>query len=431
MATVTTTPKAPAPASAPARLRTLLIVLVTGCLAWGVVAGWTVSQHASAAGDVVGTSEPLSLDARQLYRSLSDADITATTAFLSGVQERLAMRQRYAADISGAAADLAALKAADSRAQAASLSAIAAGLPLYTDYVARAVTWNSAGYQSPGASFMQNASVEMHLVLLPAARSIYAQESAQLRASSAQATGLPWIVVALVLALVIGYVLLRTQRWVSLRTHRVVNYGLLGATVVLLVGVIWLVAAFAVARGDLSKGVNHGSAPAETLAQADIAAAQARGDEVLNLISRSGDTSFEQDFAKVRAELGPGHGTLLSTAAASSSGEPGARWVAAAGRDARTWYAVNQHLYSLDLAANYAKETQLVVQSAPGSSAPEFSSLERDLGRAITADQVVFSSAASAGRDAFGGLEAGIIVVALLMAAGCAWGLSRRLAEYR
>jgi hypothetical protein len=92
---------------------------------------------------------------------------------------------------------------------------------------------------------------------------------------------------------------------------------------------------------------------------------------------------------------------------------------------------VNQHLYSLDLAANYAKETQLVVQSAPGSSAPEFSSLERDLGRAITADQVVFSSAASAGRDAFGGLEAGIIVVALLMAAGCAWGLSRRLAEYR
>ncbi|MGH3397600.1 MAG: hypothetical protein ACRDPO_23190, partial [Streptosporangiaceae bacterium] len=245
------------------------------------------------------------------------------------------------------------------------------------------------------------------------------------------ATGLPWIVVVLALALAIGFVLLRTQRWVSGRTHRIVNYGLLGATVVLVAGAVWLVAAFGVAWADLSKGVGHGSAPAKTLAQADIAAAQARGDEVLNLISRSGDTSFEQDFAKVRGELGPGPGTLLTTAATTSSGEPGAPWVAAAGRDARTWYGVNQHLYSLDLAANYAKETQLVVQSAPGSSAPEFSSLERDLGRAITADQVIFSRGATAGRDAFGGLEAGVIVAALLMAAGCAWGLSRRLAEYR
>ena len=278
---------------------------------------------------------------------------------------------------------------------------------------------------------MQDASEEMHLVLLPAARRVYAQESARLSASSAQATGLPWIVVVLILAVAIGFVLLRTQRWVSGRTHRMVNYGLLGATVVLAAGGIWLVVAFGVARADLSKGVGHGSAPAETLAQADIAAGQARGDEVLNLISRSGDTSFEQDFAKVRGELGPGPGTLLTTAATSSSGEPGARWVAAAGRDARTWYGVNQHLYSLDLAANYAKETQLVVQSAPGSSAPEFSSLERDLGRAIAADQVVFSRSATAGRDAFGGLEAGVIVAALLMAAGCAWGLSRRLAEYR
>ncbi|MGH3410156.1 MAG: hypothetical protein ACRDRJ_47820 [Streptosporangiaceae bacterium] len=219
----------------------------------------------------------------------------------------------------------------------------------------------------------------------------------------------------LALALAIGFVLLRTQRWVSGRTHRIVNYGLLGATLVLVAGAVWLVAAFGVAWADLSKGVGHGSAPAKTLAQADIAAAQARGDEVLNLISRSGDTSFEQDFAKVRGELGPGPGTLLTTA----------------GRDARTWYGVNQHLYSLDLAANYAKETQLVVQSAPGSSAPEFSSLERDLGRAITADQVIFSRGTTAGRDAFGGLEAAVIVAALLMAAGSAWGLSRRLAEYR
>jgi hypothetical protein len=39
--------------------------------------------------------------------------------------------------------------------------------------------------------------------------------------------------------------------------------------------------------------------------------------------------------------------------------------------------------------------------------------------------------AASRGDDALGGLAAGMGVASLLMAAGCAWGLSRRIAEYR
>jgi len=49
----------------------------------------------------------------------------------------------------------------------------------------------------------------------------------------------------------------------------------------------------------------------------------------------------------------------------------------------------------------------------------------------IRADQAVFADSAAAGSDAFTGLEAGVAVLALIMAAGCAWGLSRRLAEYR
>jgi len=44
---------------------------------------------------------------------------------------------------------------------------------------------------------------------------------------------------------------------------------------------------------------------------------------------------------------------------------------------------------------------------------------------------LVIASNAAAGSDAFTGLEAGIIVLALVMAAGCGWGLTRRLAEYR
>jgi hypothetical protein len=412
-----------------------MIVLLIASLAWGAVAAWTVIQHSSAAHDVVSTSEPLSLSAQRMYLSLSDADVTAATAFLASQNEPLAERQRYAADIAGAAADLSSLRnaAATSANQqlTSSLAAVSAGLPVYTGYVAQAQTERSLGYLLTSGSLMQVASEEMHLTLLPAARAIYVQENAALDASSARATGLPWIVVVVLLAIVLGFVLFRIQRWLTRRTHRIVNYGLLIASLVLVASVLWLVVAFVVARTDLQRAVGHGSAPAETLAQAAIDTQQARGDEVLNLISRTGATAFQQDSQSLRKNLGPGPGTLLTTALAASPSGDGARWAAAAARDEQAWYAVDDQVYRLDKASNYRTETQLVTRTTPGSSGAGFSRVENDLSRAITADQMIFRSSATAGGNAFTGLDVGIIVAAVIMAAGCAWGLARRIAEYR
>jgi hypothetical protein len=412
-----------------------MIGLLIASLAWGAVAEWTVIQHSSAAHDVVSTSEPLSLSAQRMYLSLSDADVTATTAFLASPNEPLAERQRYAADIAGAAADLSSLRnaAATSANQqlTSSLAAVSAGLPLYTGYVAQAQTERSLGYLLTSGSFMQVASEEMHLTLLPAARAIYAQENASLAAASARASGLPWIAVVVLLAIVLGFVLFRVQRSQTRRTHRVVNYGLLVASLVLVASVLWLVVAFVVARADLQRGVGHGSAPAETLAQAAIDTQQARGDEVLNLISRTGATAFQQDSQSLRAKLGPGAGTLLTTSIAASPSGAGTQWATAAARDEQAWYAVDDQVYRLDKASNYLAETQLVVRATPDSSGVRFSRVENDLSRAIAADQVIFRSSATAGNNAFTGLDVGIIVAAVIMAAGCAWGLARRIAEYR
>jgi hypothetical protein len=419
----------------PTRLRFLMVGLLLASLAWGAVGAWAVSQHTSAARDVVTSSEPLSLSAQQMYRSLSDADVTATTAFLTGPNESLAASQRYAADIDQAATDLSTLKGAatsgSNRQLLAGLTAISTALPVYTGYVSRAQTEYSLGYLLTGGSFMQVASEVMHLTLLPAARTIYAQENAGLTAASAQATGLPWIAVVVAAAIGIAFVLWRAQRWLWRHTHRRLNLGLAGATLVLVVGVVWLVAAFVVARADLSHGVGHGSAPAETLAQADIDTQQIRGDQILNLISRSGDATFLQDYQSVRRQLGPGPGTLLTDAIGSSPGGAGAQWAQAAADDIPAWYAVNDEVYRLDSASRYPQETRLVTGTGTGSSAAGFERVENDLSRAIAADQVVFRANATAGGNAFTGLEAGIIVAALLMALGAVWGLDVRLAEYR
>jgi hypothetical protein len=421
-------------ATTPTLLRILMSVLLLASLAWGAVGAWTVIQHSSGAQDVVNTSEPLSLSAQQMYQSLSDADVTATTAFLTGQYPSLASQRQYTADVVRAGNDLSRLTEAASGSDQqllASLDAVSTGLPAYTSDVKAAQDQRALGYLLTGGSFMQVATEEMHLTLLPAARTIYAQENAGLTAASARATGLPWVAVVVALAIAIAIALFRVQRWLWRHTHRRVNYGLLTASLMLVVGAAWLVVAFTVARSDLQQGVGHGSTPAETLAQAAIDAQQIRGDEIVNLISRSGDGPFVQDFTAVSRQLGPGSGTLLSDAAATSPSGAGARWTAAAARDVDAWYGVNNQAYGLDKNADYATERQLVIGTGPSSSTAGFGRVEGDLTNAIAADQVIFQGNATSGENAFSGLEAGIIVAAVLMALGCAWGLNIRLAEYR
>ncbi len=60
------------------------------------------------------------------------------------------------------------------------------------------------GDPATGGSFLQVASEEAHLDLLPAAKTVFDQRNDALAAASGQATGLPLVIVALLLAIVIG-----------------------------------------------------------------------------------------------------------------------------------------------------------------------------------------------------------------------------------
>ena len=408
-------------ASTPGRLLLLLIGLVVLSLAWGVLAALTADQHASAASDVVAVSEPLSLDAEQIYQSLSDADATAATAFLSGGLEPAAARQRYDADIAQAAIRIEAASALEGSSAGNDLATLSAGLPVYTDEVGTARADNRLGLPL-GAAYLREASALLRGTLLPASSDIYTKQSALLTSASAQATGLPLIVVAVVFGLGVGLVLYRSSRWLSRRTHRRVNYGLLVMALAGCVSLVWLASAFAVGRAELVDAQQHGSAPAEAFARADVAALRAHADESLTLIDNSGDDSYQQDFIAQQKLLGPGPGTLL--AAAAATGGDGR----AAAADARAWYQAHTALRALDDSGNHPAAVRSALQ---GGAAVSFARLTADLSNGINADQAVFASRARGGRDAFTGLAVGMIVASLIMAAGCAWGLNRRLAEYR
>src|SRR5262249_4146561 len=175
----------------------------------------------------------------------------------------------------------------------------------------------------------------------------------------------------------------------------------------------------------------HGPTPAPALARADIAALQARADESLTLIDAAGDDSFQADYLMIQHRLGPGPETLLTNAASAAQGSPGGGSALAATAAATAWYRGHDTVRALDNNGQHTKAVRLVTTQGPGHSSTQFARLDRSLTSAIAADQAVFRAHAVAGRNAFTGLEIGVIVLALIMAAGCARGLSTRAAEDR
>ncbi|HEX4832277.1 MAG TPA: hypothetical protein VH478_14430 [Trebonia sp.] len=420
-------------ASTPARLRWALAWLTVATLAWGALATITASQHASGAGTVVAASEPLAFDALTAWESLSDANDEASAAILAGSLPPQAVVARYQHDLDVARTDI--LDAARRGGPAADLGTLTTGLDSYQDEVSRALANNQLGYPV-GAAYLRQASALMTRTLLPLAHDLYTTEDARLTSTSAQATGLPLIVVTIVAGIALGVAYWRCGRWVHRRTNRVVNAGLLLAGVAGTIAAAWLGGAYLAGRADLLTAQSQGSTPVQALASADIAVLKAHSDEALTLVNNSGDDPNEADFGVQRTALGPGPGTLLTVAAQAAGGSPGAARASAASAAATAWFAQHALVRADDNGKNPGvagggthQEAVGLVVSGPAGKA--FQALSGDLNEAITADNAAFAAQARSGQSAFSGLVPGMVAITLIMAAALTWGLSRRLAEYR
>jgi len=420
-------------ASTPGRLREVLAWLIVATVAWGGLATFTASQHASGAGTVVSASEPLSKDALQLWQSLSDANDAASAAILAGSLPPQAIVTRYQDDLATARDDI--VDAARRGGPPGDLDTLSTGLNSYSDEVSRALSNNLLGYPV-GAAYLRQASALMTNQLLPVAHALYTIEDARLAGASAQVTGLPLIVVTIVAGLALGVAYWRCGRWMYRHTHRVFNPGLLLAATAGAVAILWLAGACLAGRSDLLTAQAQGTTPVTALASADIAVLKAHSYEALTLINNSGNDSNEADFQAERTALGPAPGSLLTIAQRDAIGSPGAAPATAALTAAPAWFAQHQVVRDDDNGDNPAvagggTHQQAVALVVSGASGRAFQALSADLTGAITADNAAFAAHAQAGQRAFAGLEPGVIVATLAMAAALAWGLSRRLAEYR
>ncbi|RZU24846.1 hypothetical protein [Streptomyces sp. BK239] len=422
----------------PGRLRIIGAVLAVLVVAFGAVTAWQMTERAAAADDVLNKSQPLTSAAASIYRSLADANTTASGGFLAGGQESAESRKRYEDDIDTAAAGLvtAASNADPGSPSTAAITKLNKLLPEYKGLVERARTYNRQGFPVGGA-YLRYANQKMQQEMLPAAEDLYKKENQRLQDDYADARPYPWAAIALgVLALAaLAWMQHRTYR----RTNRVFNHGLVAATATATVVLLWLVVGHSLARAGLNDSYEHGVRSLNVLHDARIASLKARGDENLTLVARGAETvkvtadgeeltldAYDHGFTENIAALGKG----LAAAARLADDQAGEKPVTSAEGNMAEWRKRHTAARAQDDNGNYEQALALVI-GAKGATGECFDSVDANLARALTHEQNEFRQAAGDGRDAMGGLPLGAAVLAVLGAAGAVLGIGRRLSEYR
>lgn len=418
-------------ASTPGRLFVIGVGLVVLSLLTGVVGALAFQQKQATIDNLLLHREPVAAASQEIYRALSDADATAASAFLSGANPPTALRERYELDIAQAGANLAkaAADVAGVPTAADQVDQLAQQLPVYTGLVETARAYNRQGFPA-GAAYLREASGLMRAKLLPAAQELYSIDFRRLVEEQQQARAFPWVTTSLVLVLLAA--LVATQLYLTRRTNRLLNVGLLVATGAVVVGLVWGTVALLVEANDVEDGQESGTRQVELAVQARIAALKMRTNETLTLVARGDGAEYEADWAALAPRIaGDDEENLLVRARALAADEETAVILDAARRNAADWLDVHTRVRELDDDGQYQEAVALAIGDAPDGAAVRFSELDGNLLAAINAGRTQFVTETGAAGSVLTGLVPGVVVLALLAAAGVTMGIRERLREYR
>jgi hypothetical protein len=418
----------------PGVLTILAVGLVLVSVLVGVLTAIGVQTRSTALDDLATSSGPLSVASQDIYRSLSDADATATSVFLAGGEEPADQRARYENDVAQAEASLAvavaAREPADVTAPGSPLATLSAKLSVYTGLVETARANNHQGLPV-GAAYQREASTLMRAELLPAAERLYRSEIGQVAGDQDDAGGFPWLEVLVGLAGLA--VLVGAQVYLRRSTNRVFNVGLLVATGAAAVSLLWVVIATLGVNTNVDQSRELGSADVEALAQARIAALTARSDETLTLVARGSGATFEKDYGTVADRLGgkTDDGGLLRAARDGVDDEAVRGKVRDAQQAWAQWRDVHDDIRAADDDGDYARAVELAIGGGEDGAAARFDQVDSALEDALASTQQRFTDEVTQASHAITGTVLGVIVLAVLMAAGSVVGIWQRLKEYR
>jgi hypothetical protein len=392
-------------ATTPGRLVLLAVLMLTGALCFGVVASLVEHSRAHAAEAARSETEPLLVQAVNLYAGLSDANATATTTFLRGGLEPPARRARYLRDLRFASASRAALTqgigaAADTRVAAGTISE---QLPIYSGLVEAARANNRQGLPV-GAAYLRQASTLLTGAILPAANHLYASEASALNADYGSGTGTAVLVVLAVIMLLALALLVASQRYLAQISRRILNVPMVLATA-LLVGIAAWTLIGSIDEQNALAAAHRDSDAVEVLSASRVLLSRAQSDESLTLVGRGSDAVAPIDLRRVTRALVPPSGLITeaeTVGARIGVGQPDGR---------------------------LARELVSFVRAPTSTSAAD--RLNAALDRETAAAQADFARDSADSTSSLSGLAVAIPVLTFVAAALALAGIRQRLEEYR
>ena len=430
----------------PGRLRAASALLVVGLLVFAIATTSATQARSDAARKVATESTPALLAAQSLYGSLADADAIASTVFLRAGLEPKQLRSRFVHDLEDAGRYLAILSEAAEASPSSrrAIRTISENLPRYSGLVELSRANNLQG-NSVGNSYLQDASDLMRDTIQPATTALYRNTAEQLDENYSSGTSSFTLGVVLVAGIAMLILLVAVQVFVRRRSNRILNFGLVGATV-LVVGLFgWTLLRFAAGHDALHRAQSRGSDSVEVLSSARILMLRAQNDENLALIARGNGDQYVAEFDRTMEALGgtDGTGGLLGYAAelAERTGD-GAR-VRSLAKHFTELTSLHDQVRKLDDDGKYPDAVYLSVGTSnqnvharldPNDEARELQAVDRmqeALQDNIARAQVRLVSAAADARVGFGVLVIAIPLFAILAGLLVLLGLERRIGEYR
>lgn len=282
----------------PGRMRQLLIAGAVTAIVFGFAAAQGFAE-ADGALDRADANTAQLVRIQNIHTNLARADADATNAFLRGGLEPAAQREDYTTALS-TASGLIAEAARSQPADSAALAALNKAVIDYTGLIEQARANNRQGLPI-GAQYLKVASNGLRTDAIPVLQNLVTANQDRVDTEFGRVTrGFVWLSVAGLLALAVFGVSLM---WIARRTHRYVNVPIaIGGGAILLTTVIGAIGLsnVGVAVDDVKDGPYSTT---RALAQARIAAYDAKSNESLTLISRGSGQSYEKAWTASNVQV--------------------------------------------------------------------------------------------------------------------------------
>ncbi len=402
--------------SSPTRLRAAQAAVAVVCVLLGVMVAVTASTRRADL-DRAARASSLVVAAQDLGAALGTADAASANAFLAGGVDQPEQRARYSAALDAATAALqVAAETAESDEARAAVQQLSQLLPTYTGLVETARANNRQ--QLPlGAAYLRSASQLLRTDAATQLDALRTAGDASFRAvdqNLVAGVGGPLLAVALFVAIVLVLV----QLWLSARTRRLFNVGMVGASLLVLIGLFWIVNA-----------VSYSSTRAAT--------AMVSGYDDLSALSAIRADAYDQQTFSTFALVDRGSRDSFNAKAATAANNVDTRIAAlATGSLDGDWVRyrdLSRRVTATDTGGSYATaRDQLTAPiSAPSSVSGAFAQFDRSVVDEVDVSRDVLTSGLADARRPIDRLRAIGVVIGLLAAAVGAWGLQQRINEYR